>query len=84
MRLNFFVMFGVCFLLFRVFLTIIELFTGGLVGGAGIYGATLPSILLVVLGIILIKIGRGQRDSLDETLHGKSKSTSDEGFPALK
>lgn len=57
MKLNFFVVVGACFLLFGVLITTVELFTFGLAGSAGVFGASLPSALLVVLGIILIKFG---------------------------
>jgi hypothetical protein len=56
-RLNFFVIVGAGMFVFGLFITGVELLTSGLVSSAGVFGETLPSVLLVVLGIVLIRVG---------------------------
>ena len=59
-RLNFFVTVGALLVLAGVFMALVGAFSGGfygLIGAVGIFGATLPSILSVILGLALIKVG---------------------------
>jgi uncharacterized Tic20 family protein len=57
LRLNFFVIVGALLVFVGVFMTIVGIFEGGLVGSVGVFGATIPSVLSIILGFALIKIG---------------------------
>jgi hypothetical protein len=59
-RLNFFVILGGFLVLAGAFIALVGVSEGGLyglIGAAGIFGATLPSILTMILGLALIKVG---------------------------
>ncbi len=56
MRLTFFLLAGLLFLISGVFITVATL-PGSLSGGGGIFGAVLAPVVLVVLGIVLMVVG---------------------------
>ena len=57
MKLNFFVIVGVCLVFAGLFTTVILVLRGGLGSSMGVFGVTMPSVLSLVLGIALIKVG---------------------------
>jgi uncharacterized membrane protein len=56
-RLNFFVVVGALLVIAGLLMAAVGVFSDGLVGSVGVFGATIPSALLIILGFALIKIG---------------------------
>jgi len=48
---------GAWFVFVGVGVTVVGISGGGLAGSAGAFGATLPSVMSIVLGLVLLKIG---------------------------
>jgi hypothetical protein len=57
MKLNLFVIVGACLVFAGLFTTVVLVFRGGLGSSMGVFGVTMPSVLSLVLGISLIKVG---------------------------
>jgi len=52
---------GVFFLLVGAVTTLVGVLSGGLVGSSGVLGITMPPVLSLVFGVILIRIGTRPR-----------------------
>lgn len=48
---------GVCFLFVGVLTALVGIFTNGLVGSVAVIGPTIPSVMSILIGAILIGIG---------------------------
>jgi hypothetical protein len=57
LRLNLFVIVGACLVFAGLFTTAVLVFRGGLGSSMGVFGVMMPSVLSLVLGIALIKVG---------------------------